>query len=78
MAVSEVAFLGGKGWDTRQGKEEEKEKIIAGVRRAGSKRVQGGQRRGRMGEVRLGEDGRSGWSWEVKENERTVRKGGVR
>lgn len=31
-----------------------------------------------MGEVRLGEDGRSGWSWEVKENERTVRKEGVR
>lgn len=31
-----------------------------------------------MGEVRLGEDGRSRWSWEVKENERTVRKEDVR
>lgn len=31
-----------------------------------------------MGEVRLREDGWSGWSWEVKENERTVREGGVR
>lgn len=57
IGVAELKWLSwvSKGWDIRQEKWEEKQKIAAGVRCAGSKRVQGG-----MGEVRLGEDWKSG------------------
>lgn len=61
-----------KGWDIRQEKREEKQKIAAGGRCAGSKRVQGG-----MGKLRLGEGLglRLGVRTEVGDG---VREGGVR
>lgn len=65
----------GEGWDTRQREEEEKGAITAGDRCARSKSA--GWRRARTAGGWAGRRWKTGWSWEVKENEKMAKEGSM-